>query len=262
MGMYVVLTATATSAPSIVEFVAHRGASFDAPENTLAAMKKAWEQGADAIEMDLWLSKDGKIVVCHDGDTGRTGGVKRKIDEQTWAELQQLDVGSWKASEFKGERIPTLDSILATIPPGKRAILEIKCGPEILSALEDTLRRANRPPREIAIISFNYETLRLSKQRFPQHAHYLLHGYKADSKTGKLPELADLIKKAKEARLDGLDLHFDWPINREFVSQVEASGLELMVWTVNDPAVARRLVAAGVKSLTTDRPAWLRTQLQ
>lgn len=86
-----------------VEFVAHRGASFDAPENTLIAMKQAWEQGADAIELDLWLSKDGRVVVCHDADTGRTGGVKRKIADQTWAELQQLDVGAWKGPQFKGE---------------------------------------------------------------------------------------------------------------------------------------------------------------
>ncbi|MCX8157247.1 MAG: glycerophosphodiester phosphodiesterase [Verrucomicrobiae bacterium] len=249
------------AAPTI-EFVAHRGASFDAPENTLAAMKMAWEQGADAIELDLWLSKDGKIVVCHDADTGRTAGVKRKIAEQTWAELQQLDVGAWKAPRFKGERIPTLEAILGTIPPGKRAVLEIKCGPEILPALEGCLKESRRRPEEMAIISFNYEALRQSKQRLPQHAHYFLHSYKPDTKTGRLPELSDLIRRAREAGFDGLDLHYDWPITSAFVEQVRAAGLELLVWTVDDPAVARRLVTAGVRSLTTNRPQWLRQQLQ
>lgn len=141
-------------------------------------------------------------------------------------------------------------------------MLEIKCGPEILPALEACLQRARRQPEEIAIISFNYEALRQSKQRFPQHRHYFLHGYKADAQTGKLPELQDLIRRAKEAGFDGLDLHYDWPINQSFVEQVRAAGLELLVWTVDDPAVARRLIEAGVRSLTTNRPHWLREQLQ
>src|SRR5687767_15734678 len=101
-----------------VEIIAHRGASGEAPENTLSAMKLAWAQGADAIELDLWLSKDGKLVVFHDADTKRFEKQPRKIPELTWDEVQTLDVGSWKGAQFKGERIPTLESILATIPPG------------------------------------------------------------------------------------------------------------------------------------------------
>src|SRR5687767_14672552 len=109
-----------------VEIIAHRGASWDAPENTLSSMKLAWEQEADAIELDLWLSKDGKLIVSHDADTERFEKQPRKLPELTWAELQQLDVGSWKSDRFKGERIPTLESILATIPADRRAVLEIK----------------------------------------------------------------------------------------------------------------------------------------
>lgn len=251
-----------TLAITAAEIVAHRGASYDAPENTLAAMKLAWEQKADAIELDLWVSKDGRIVVSHDGDTKRTAGVPKKIADQTWEELQKLDVGAWKDPRFKGERFPALEAILATVPAGKRAVLEIKCGPEILEELAKTIQKSGRKPEELAIIAFNYETLRQSKEMFPQIEHYFLHGYKADAKTGKLPELKPLIELAHAAAFDGLDLHFDWPITKAFVAELDDADLKLLVWTVDDPAIARRLIEAGVKSITTNRPEWLRQQLQ
>src|SRR5687767_2297202 len=130
-----------------VEIIAHRGASGEAPENTLSAMKLAWEQGADAIELDLWLSKDGKLVIFHDADTKRFEKKPRKVAELTWEELQQLDVGTWKNGKL--ERIPTLESILATIPAGRRAVLEIKSGPEILPELKRVLEASGKQAREL-----------------------------------------------------------------------------------------------------------------
>src|SRR5688572_13467983 len=97
-----------------VEIIAHRGASDDAPENSLSAMKLAWEQGADAIELDLWLSRDGKLIVFHDSNTKRIAGVERKISDYTLEEAAQLDVGKWKSPKFAGEKLPSLESILAT----------------------------------------------------------------------------------------------------------------------------------------------------
>lgn len=259
--LFLVLCAIALRA-SAVEIIAHRGASFDAPENTLSAMKLAWEQNADAIELDLWLSKDGRIVVFHDADAKRIGGDPRKIAALTWEEVQKLDVGSWKNARFKGERIPTLESILATIPQGRRAVLEIKCGPEIVPELRRVLDGAGRPVDELAIISFNFQSLAKSKATFPRVEHHFLHGYKKDAATGRLPELQPLIERAKSARFDGLNLHFDWPITREFVAEVKNAKLKMLVWTVNDADVARRLATVGVDAITTDRPAWLREQLK
>ncbi len=245
-----------------VEIIAHRGASFDAPENTLSAMKLAWEQNADAIELDLWLSKDGRLVVFHDADAKRIAGVPRKIADLTWSEVQQLDVGAWKTSRFKGERIPTLESILATIPKGRRAVLEIKCGPEIVPELKRVLDSSQRSPRELAIISFNFDSLKKSRETFPDIEHHFLHSYKKDPATGKLPELKPLIARAQSAKFNGLNLHFDWPIDDQFVRDVKGAGLKMLVWTVNDATVAKRLVAAGVDAITTDRPGWLREQLK
>ena len=245
-----------------VEIIAHRGASFDAPENTLSAMKLAWEQNADAIELDLWLSKDGRLVVFHDADAKRIAGVSRRIADLTWAEVQQLDVGAWKHAQFKDERIPTLESILVSVPKGRRAVLEIKCGPEIIPELKRVIDASKRSPRELAIISFNFDSLKKSRETFPEIEHYFLHGYKKDPATGKFPELKPLIARAQAARFHGLNLHFDWPIDDLFVRDVKGAGLKMLVWTVNDTAVAKRLASAGVDAITTDRPGWLRAQLK
>src|SRR4051812_8609351 len=99
-----------------VEIVGHRGASHDAPENSLTSMKLAWKQNADGIETDIHLSKDGHIVVMHDYDTKRIGGVDKKIVESTWDEMKDIDIGRWKGAQFTGEKIPTIDSFFATIP--------------------------------------------------------------------------------------------------------------------------------------------------
>ena len=244
-----------------LEIIAHRGASHDAPENSLTAMKLGWEQGADAVELDLWLSRDGKLVVFHDADTKRFAEPVRKIKEMTLEEIQQLDVGAWKDPKFKGERVPSLESILATVPAGKRVVLELKDDPEILPEFVRVVKASGLKPERMCVISFKEATLRGSKKALPEVPHYFLKGYKADSKTGTLPDAAPLIKLCQEAGFDGLNLHFDWPVTPEFTAMVKAENLKLLIWTVDDAAVARKLAAAGVDAITTNRPAWLRGQL-
>ena len=244
-----------------VEIIGHRGAAHDAPENTMTSFKMAWAQNADAIETDMWLSKDGKIVIMHDGDTKRLGGKTNKLASMTLEQLQTIDVGVWKDAKFKGEKIPTLESILASIPPGKRAVLEIKCGPEIVPELARVIAESKRKPSELAIISFKFDALKASKEKLPEIPHYYLSDYKTNAQ-GRLPELASMIAQAKSANFDGLDLQFKWPVDKAFVDQVHAAGMKLVMWTINDPAVARRMVKAGVDGITTDRPGWLREQLK
>ena len=136
-----------------VEIIAHRGASHDAPENTLESVKLGWEQGADAVEIDVYLSKDGHIVVHHDGTTKKLAGVDRKVVDQTLAELQQLDVGAWKGDKWKGVRIPKLADVLATIPEGHRLFVEVKCGPEIVPDLAKAFKRSGKKPKQLVVIS-------------------------------------------------------------------------------------------------------------
>jgi glycerophosphoryl diester phosphodiesterase len=247
---------------SNVEIVGHRGASYDAPENTLSSIRLGWEQRADAVEFDIYLSKDGQIVLSHDKDTERTSGVKKLIVDQTVAELRKLDVGKWKDAKFAGEKIPLLSEVLATIPQGKRVFIEIKCGPEIVPELTRVLKASGQPPAALAIICFEDAVVAACKKALPQHQVYWLVSIKRDKQTGEWNHTADeLIARAKELHADGLDLSACDFIDAAFGKRVRAEELGLYVWTVNDPAVAKQMIAAGVQGITTDRPAWLREQL-
>lgn len=249
-------------APALaLEIIAHRGASYDAPENTLAAFKLGYEQQADANELDIYLSKDGKIVVTHDHDTGRISGTTNKIETQTFKQLRRLEVGQWGKWKDKGfsEKMPALDEVLARIPRGKRLFIEIKCGPEVLPKLEKAFRRYRKNSGQLVLIGFGYDTMREAKQQIPQiEACWLVT---RDKETKTYPPVEELIRKANAARLDGLDLEWGFPIDAEFVRRVHNAGLKLYTWTVDDPAVAKREAVAGVDGITTNRPGWLRQQL-
>ena len=126
---------TATAPTPLV--IAHRGSSAQAPENTLPAFQLAWEQGADGIEGDFQLTKDGHIICFHDKDTKRLAGQPLTVANATLEELRQLDVGSiqpqaevdalrtWSADKFQGTRMPTLAEVFASVPSGKKIFIEI-----------------------------------------------------------------------------------------------------------------------------------------
>ena len=117
-----------------MEIIAHRGASYDAPENTLAAFCLGWEQQADGCELDLRLTGDHQVIVIHDSSTRRTTGTRRIVGRCTLAEVQALDAGSFKGPQWQGEKLPALADVAATIPEGRRLLMELKCGSEVLSS--------------------------------------------------------------------------------------------------------------------------------
>lgn len=256
------IAAAFAASASAVDIVAHRGASFDAPENTVASAKLGWQQGADAVEIDVYLSKDGRIVVLHDASTKRTTGVAGKVVKTTSADLRARDAGSWKGPDWKGEKIPFLEEILATVPAGHRLFIEIKCGPEILPELERVWKASGLTPAQTVIIGFGYDTVVAAKKRFPEVSVHWLSTFKTNAKSGAVtPTVGELIRKARAGGLTGIDVQYQGPIDEAFVRQVKAAGLQCHVWTVDGPAVARRLKKAGVDSITTNRPRWLREQL-
>lgn len=256
-GFLIVPSARAEANP--VEIIAHRGASHNAPENTMAAFKLAWEQESDGAELDIHLTKDGKIVVIHDATTKRTTGIDWKVAERTLAELRTLDAGRWKAERFAGEKLPTLEEMLATVPPGRKVFIEVKCGPEVVKELDRVLKAAGRKAEQTPIISFNSDVVAAVKKARPDLPAYWLVSFKDKAEKKRTAE--DLIAKARTIHADGLDVAATDEVNPEFARKVKASGLRLDVWTVDDPAVARR-VASFVASITTNRPAWLREQLR
>lgn len=252
-----------SSKSSAVEIIAHRGASHDAPENTLESIELGWKQQADAVELDIMLSKDGRIVVIHDKDTKRLAGVDRLVVEQTFEELRTLDVGRWKDARWEGTRIPLFSSVLASIPEGKRLFIEIKCGSEILPELKRELETARRRSAQTALIGFSAPTMADAKMIFPELEVFWIVDIKPNAKTGKKsPPVDELIRGAKEAGVDGLDLSSHEIIDPEYGAKILQSGLKLAVWTVNDPELARKMIRAGVQGLTTDRPEWMREQLK
>lgn len=241
--------------------IGHRGASFEAPENTLKSFKLGYDQGADGDELDIHLTQDGKIVVIHDYDTQRTGGMPGKVVDQTFDELRKINVGDfgkWKGMGFD-EKIPTLDEVLAIVPKGKKLYIEIKVHQEILPALEETLKVAPTTPDQTVIITFYLETAAAAKRKFPDRKVYWLVG--KNKTTKQFLSFDDLIAKAK-GKVDGLDIEFMAPIDAAVVKKVNDAGLSLHVWTVDDAAKAQAFLATGVESVTTNRCGPLRKEIE
>ena len=241
--------------------VAHRGASFDAPENTMAAFRLGVEQGADAIEGDFYLTADGQIVCFHDRTAQRTAGVDRPVTAMTLAELQQLDVGTWKSNAFAGERPPTLDEVLDYLPAGKTFLIEIKSGPEIVPALKKSLDARRGRWADLRIISFHDAVIAAVKKELPEIKAYWLVDFKA--KKGKPAITSDAIfATLARTQADGLDAQADPArLTPAFIAQLKSKGYELHVWTVDDVDLARLLLSRGVQSVTTNKPAFLRQGL-
>ena len=234
-------------------FIAHRGASFLAPENTVAAAKLAWELGADAVEVDIHLSKDNRIMVIHDKDTKRTCSGKKNLTvaDSPSTLLRDLDAGIWKDPKYKGEKIPFLTEIIETVPTGKTLVVEIKCGSEVIPPLVREIEKCKKK-EQIVFIAFDWKTMVEVKKTFPQNKCYWL----SSSKNG----LHKKIVESAENGLDGVNLQYSI-IDEEIVKIAKANKLEVLSWTVDDPAEAKRLTELGVTKITTNRPDWLKEEL-
>ena len=258
-GLFCLLIIGMSGCTKSVEIIAHRGASYLAPENTMASVMLGWEKGAD-VEVDVYLTKDNKIVVIHDKTTKRTAVTDVNVAETTSEELRKLDVGSFKSEEYAGEQIPFLADIVESIPKGRKLYVEIKCGQEILPYLKELLLESGKMSR-IVIIGFDLETVTMSKQMIDVPTYWLKGTEKIKDTDQWIPHDPQLVQTAKEKGLDGLDVHYAG-VTREFADAVKASGLKLYVWTVDDPEEAIRLIKLGIDGITTNRPAWLREQIK
>ena len=234
-----------------VEITAHRGACHDAPENTLAAIELAWRQGADAVEIDIRLCKTGEIVVIHDADTARVAGVQKPVVEQTWEELRQLDVGSWKGARWAGARIPLLAEVLATVPTGKRLQIEVKCGPEILPALRACLREAGKADEQWALSCFNFSTLVEVKRAFPNIPAFWIKNLSKAENAALAP--AEIAKQAQSAGFQGVCWGLAEKLSLDVAAICQAAQLKLCAWPVDSVELARRWSRAGAHIITTNR---------
>jgi glycerophosphoryl diester phosphodiesterase len=230
---------SAVAAAQII--TAHRGASHDAPENTLAAFELAWKQGADAIEGDFYLTADRQIVCIHDADTLRTTGVKKIVAATPLAELRDLEAGSWKDRAFAGEKLPTFAEVLAVVPADKQFFIELKTGPEIVPVLAEQLRSESVDPQQLLII-----------------------GFKQQDDGAWTPSAETIAATVRTTGADGVGLRGERKVLDDvFFAQLSALGVEeTHVWTIDDPADARFFRDLGVFGITTNRPQFIRASLQ
>jgi glycerophosphoryl diester phosphodiesterase len=244
---------------TIPAIIAHRGASHDAPENTLTAFNLAWRQGADGIEGDFRLTGDGRIVCTHDEIVRGAGGRVLTVAESTLARLRALDTASGRGPD---ETIPTLAEVLATVPDNKRIFIEIKCGPEIIAPLKEALTGAGRQPEQTMVLSFNREVVAESKRQLPRlKAFWLAVRSKKGGTNDRHPSRQEILSTLRQIKADGFSSNVVTLREDLLVRDLRRAHMELHVWTVDDPAMARYFQALGIDSLTTNRPGWLRRQL-
>ena len=225
--------------------IAHRGASGNAPENTMAAFRKAVALGATFIETDLQLSRDARFVAIHDATLNRTTNGQGAVHDMTLAELQKLDAGSWFGSEFAGERIPTLEEILEFSKKNDVVFyLELKpagsWGGE--HALIGALRESGEIPRAV-VISFDASIVLSLRKIEPTLMTGLLYDGQVEKPIQKAVEIG-----ARQLAVRG-DL-----VSPALLAEARKKDLQVVCWTVNHPAHMRMLIAAGVDGIMSDYP--------
>ena len=225
--------------------IAHRGASGYAPENTIAAFRKAVAMGVTFIETDLHLSRDARFVAIHDGTLDRTTNGKGAVHEFTLADLRKLDAGSWFGSEFAGERIPTLEEILQFAKKHDVVFyLELKPGGSWGGehALIGALRESGEIARTV-VISFDASILAAVRKIEPTLMTGLLYDGQA----------ADPLTKALEVGARQLAVRGDL-VSPSMIKEARRHDLQVVCWTVNHPAHLRLLMEAGVDGIMSDYP--------
>jgi glycerophosphoryl diester phosphodiesterase len=239
--------------------VAHRGASHEAPENTLVAVRRAVALAADLVEVDVQRSRDGALVLMHDTTLTRTTDARERyprrapwrVGDLTLDELRRLDAGSWKSPAFAGERVPTLDELLDVLEPTRTGVLLELKAPELYTGVSRDLASAlrSRPrllsggegTRRLVVESFHYAAVKELKTLLPSVPVGLL-GTPARSNLPALATWADQVNPS----------HYS--VDGSYVDLVHRLGMECQVWTVNRRAAMRRVLRMGVDGVITNRP--------
>ena len=235
--------------------VAHRGASADAPENTLAAFRAAWALGVEAVELDVRVSRDGAVVVIHDATTARVAGVDRPVAAQTLAELRALDVGAWRGPAFAGERIPTLAEALALVPVGATLFVELKTTAADAPAIAAAIRAAAplAPGAQVAWQSFDADALAALAAALPGPPAYWTVGAPRDDADRVVAYPPAVIAAARDRGFAGLALDAR-AVTPGLLADARAAGVLIDVWTVNDADALTAWLATDARFVETDRP--------
>ncbi|MEE9263516.1 MAG: glycerophosphodiester phosphodiesterase [Vicinamibacteria bacterium] len=232
-----------------VVVIAHRGAAGAAPENTLASVERAIIDGADLVEIDVQETADGEVVVIHDSDLMRIGGMDLAIWDATYEQLQGIDVGSWFAPEFADERVPSLEQVLELCKGRAHVDIELKyyghderLDERVVEIVERTGMES-----EIVVMSLKYDAIQKVRKLRPDWTIGLL--------------TAKAVGNLTRLEADFLAVHAGLATPR-FIKSAHAREKDVFVWTVNDPVQMATMVGRGVDGIITDEPALARAVLE
>lgn len=234
-----------------IKVIAHRGFSGIAPENTLIAIQKALELGVDFIEIDIHQTKDDVIVVIHDEAIDRTTNGTGEIKDFTYAQLQQFDAGSWKGPEFKGEKIPSLDQVLALIKGKTKLLIEIKDTYNIYNGIEErALELIERHSAKKWCVlqsfdDFSLEHVKMIDRTSSFELHKLLEF--------EISELFDEINGGVYRYVKAINIDFDL-LTPEIVEKIHQKGFKIFTWTVNTEEDIRSALKMKVDGIISNFP--------
>jgi glycerophosphoryl diester phosphodiesterase len=237
--------------------ICHRGASEVAPENTMAAFREALAVGADGIEFDVRLTRDGVPVVIHDSTLRRTGGLPQRVADLTWNEISKVDVGSWFGGSFANETVPSLAELFTLFQSNNSTLyLEMKCDspPEQRPLAEACVRAIDEHAlkERVVVECFQLPALKILSEIAPDIKTVAL--FEPSFKNPSVLSDQRLINQAMDVGAAALALHHR--LAREsLVQKAKAVGLHVAVWTVDDAAWIERAQAIGIDALITNNPA-------
>lgn len=249
--------------------VAHRGGSLLAPENTLAAFKRGIDEGCDAIELDVHLSRDGRLIVMHDPSLYRTTAAEGYVAEWSAAAIKELDArSSWRGEgDYEAQRVPTLEEVLDLIVRQERHVelqVEIKTDQKdrryegIEEAVVNALRSYDLIERTV-IISFDFPTLLTVREIEPALRLGALVNRKYLETIGMAGPAA-VAASIADLGVEYVAINYAY-LSAKLFEEFRQSGLLIGAWTVNNEKDIRRISAMGVDFITSDRPDLLRELL-
>ncbi len=230
-----------------MDLIAHRGSSGRAPENTLAALRAALEDRADAVEIDVQATRDGELMLLHDLSLKRTTGDGRRLVDLESAEAGRLDAGSWFGAAFGGERIPTLGQALSCLGGRVPLHVEVKASGDRVALARDLLRTldGHAHGRRTFISSADWRFLAALRGARPALKTGLVLGWRLPR---RLPPGLSALSVPRERCTPRL------------LARARSRGMRVLAYTVNDQRTCERLRKLGVAGVFTDVPARLRGQ--
>ena len=228
--------------------IAHRGISFDLPENSLPAFNASWKYGVDGIEGDFHLTKDGVIVCIHDNDTQRVCNQTLIVRDSTLEELKQLNLSN-KDSNNSKIKIPTLAEVLEVLPYGKKIFIEVKCGVEIIKPLVKELSQSKINTKQAVIISFDERVIKAFKSAAPDYKVHWLYLYELNC------DFKKIINVLHDTKADGFSS--DNEDSKNLIYRIIDAGFEYHSWTIDNIDIAKKLIEWGSSSITTNNPGHL-----